>query len=117
MTAVRRFRGPAADQIFLLSAGRQAESVYEGLRDALTAEGTGPQNVFTETLFLRHVRDDVAATRAARSRVLGDAGMRPATTIIGQAPLDPEGEIALAAVAVVPRSRSEERRVGKECRL
>lgn len=112
MVTVRRFRGPLADQIFLVcrpgegtaSPDRQAEDLYEALRTALAAEGTGPEGLVTETLFFRHVRDGFPAARAARARVLGDAGVRPPTAVIGQPPLDPAADVALAAVAVVPRS-------------
>src|SRR5262249_8537494 len=79
-TTVRRFGGPRADQLFVLcrpSAGttdpsRQAESVYEALRDALASEHVEPETVVTETVFCRRVRDHVTSARSARSRVLGD---------------------------------------------
>ena len=106
-----------ADELLLLcrpgggpaDAGRQAEAVYEGLLDALASEGVGPEAVVTETVFFRRIRDDLAAARSARSRVLGNAGLsayRPATTVVGQPPLDRDARLELAAVAVIPRSRS-----------
>jgi enamine deaminase RidA (YjgF/YER057c/UK114 family) len=112
VVTVRRFRGPIADHIFLLcqpaggsaSAARQAEDLYEALRAALAAEGTAPDALVTETLFFRDVRDGVPTARAARARVLGDAGVRPATTVVGQPPLEPAADVALAALTVVPRS-------------
>jgi enamine deaminase RidA (YjgF/YER057c/UK114 family) len=111
-TTVRRFHGPLADQLFVLcrpSAGaadpaRQAESVYEALRDALASEHVAPEAIVTETVFCRRIRDDVAPARSARSRVLGDAGLLPATTFIGQPPLADGVDLELAVVAVVPRS-------------
>ncbi len=111
-TTVRRFRGRVADQLFVLcrpTAGandplRQAESVYEALRDVLVSEQVGPETIVTETVFCRRVRDDVLPVRAARSRVLANVGLLPATTFIGQPPLDDDADLALAAVAIVPRS-------------
>jgi enamine deaminase RidA (YjgF/YER057c/UK114 family) len=111
-TTVRRFRGPLADQLFVLcqpsaavaDPARQAEAVYEALRDALASEHVGPEAVVMETIFCRRIRDHAAAARSARSRVLGDVGPLPATTFIGQPPLADGADLALAAVAVVPRS-------------
>ena len=112
VTAVRRFGGPVADELFVLcrpgdggaDATRQAETVYEALREVLASEGVGRDAVVGETVFVRHVRDHVDVARSARSRVLGDAGLQPATTIIGQPPLDDAADLAVAAIAVVPRS-------------
>lgn len=112
LVAVRRVRGPTADELFLLcrpggggaDAARQLENAYGGLLDALAAEGTGPEAVVSETVFFRDVREHLDAARAARARVLGRAGP-PATTCIGQAPVDADALLELAAVAVVPRSR------------
>ena len=110
VTAVRRFSGPVADEVFVVSrpdggvgdAARQAETVYEALVDALGAEGLAPESVVSETVFFRRIREDAEAARAARSRVLG--GLRPpATTCIGQPPLDDGARLALSAVAVRPR--------------
>jgi enamine deaminase RidA (YjgF/YER057c/UK114 family) len=111
-TTVRRFHGPLADQLFVLcrpSAGvanpaRQAEAVYEALRDVLASEHVAPEAIVSETVFCRRIRDDVGPARSARSRVLGDAGLLPATTFIGQPPLADEADLELAAVAMVPRS-------------
>ena len=116
-TAVRRFSGPTADELFLLcrpgdgvvEPARQAEMVYEVLLDVLASEGAGPEALVTETVFLRRVREDFSVARAARSRMLGDTALRgccPATTVIGQPPLASDAHLELAAVAVVPRHRS-----------
>ena len=111
MTTVRRFSGRVADQLFVLCRTadggsdpvRQAEATYDALREALAAEGASPDAVFSETVFLRRVRDaDVA--RSARSHVFGDRGVQPATTVIGQPPLDDAAELCVAAIAVVPRA-------------
>jgi enamine deaminase RidA (YjgF/YER057c/UK114 family) len=111
-TGVRRFHGPLADQLFVLcrpNAGvadpaRRAESLYEAFRDTLASEHVPAEAVVTETVFCRRVRDDAARARSARSRVLGADGLLPATTFVGQPPLDDEADLALAAFAVVPRS-------------
>ena len=108
-TAVRRASGPTADQLHLLcrptddgaDVARQAEAVYEALRDALAAANVSPETLVAETIFFKRIRDDLGTVRAVRSRVLGDAG-RPATTCIGQPPLS-GAHLELSALAVVPR--------------
>lgn len=112
--SVRRIGGPLADQISLVcrpvadlgSVERQAEAVYETMLDALREAGAGPEAIIAETIFLRRVRDDLPAARAARARVVGAAGRppcRPATTAIGQPPLTGDAALEVAALAVVPR--------------
>lgn len=99
-----------ADEVFILcrpsdpaaDAARQAEAAYERLRDVLASEGIGPEAVVAETIFVRRVHDHVDAARAARSRVLGDVATRPATTVVGQPPLD-DTDLSIAATAVLPR--------------
>jgi enamine deaminase RidA (YjgF/YER057c/UK114 family) len=51
----------------VVDATRQAETVYEGLLEALASEGVGPEAVVTETVFLRRIRQDFEAARSARS--------------------------------------------------
>lgn len=87
----------------MADAARQAESVYAAMCDALDSEGTGPDAVVAETIFLRDVREHVGFGRASRERVLG-TGLGAATTFVGQPPLDSEAQLELAAVAIVPRS-------------
>jgi len=109
-TAVRRFRGPVADELFVVSrpadgpadAGRQVEAVYEGVLDALAAEDAGPEAIVTETVFLRGIRDHLPAVRSARSRMIAS----PATTFIGQAPLAKDALLEVAVAAVLPRRSS-----------
>ncbi|HLK11968.1 MAG TPA: Rid family hydrolase [Candidatus Binatia bacterium] len=109
-TTVRRFRGPVADELFVLcrpgegraAPARQAEVVYEALIDALAAEGVGPEAVVAETVFLRHVRGHLDPVRSVRSRVLGEA-RHPAPTFIGQPPLREHALLEVAAMAVRPR--------------
>lgn len=113
----RRFRGPKADEFFLLArpgdvgadAGAQALSVYEALLDGLSAQGIDPVFLASETLFLGSGREDLEAAACSRGRVFGqkDPGaLRPAATRIGQHPLDGKGDLAVAAVAVVPHRRA-----------
>src|SRR5262245_61040539 len=111
-TAVRRVSGPVADELYVLcrpdscaaDPARQAASVYEALCDALAAEGAGREFLVSETVFLRRIRTDLEVVRSARARVLGSAGLHPATTFIGQPPLDPDAHLELAAVPVLPRA-------------
>ena len=108
-TAVRRFSGPVADELFVVSrpadgppgAGRQAEAVYEGILDALAAENMGPEAIVTETVFLRGIRNHLPAVRSVRSRMIAS----PATTFIGQAPLAKDALLEVAVTAVLPRTR------------
>jgi enamine deaminase RidA (YjgF/YER057c/UK114 family) len=113
-TAVRRFRGPMADELFVLcrpgagvsDAVRQAEAIYEAMLGALATEGVGPEAIVTETVFFRSIREDFEVARSARARVLRGAGFeacRPAITCIGQPPLADGARLELAAVAALPR--------------
>lgn len=112
----RRFRGPESDEYFLLArpgdvgpdTGAQAQSVYEALLDGLSDQGIDPAFLTMETLFLGKGREDLEAAANSRRRVFGRkdlAACRPATTWIGQPPLDAKGDLALSAVAVVPHRR------------
>lgn len=114
---LRRFSGPMADELFVLSrpgdgeadAARQAETVYQAMLEALTAEGVSPEAIVSETVFFRRIRADFEVARSARSRVLGDAalqGYRPATTFIEQPPLTKDAHLELSAVAVLPHPRT-----------
>ena len=112
----RRFRGPKADEFFLLArpgdvgpdVGAQARSVYEALLDGLCAQDIDPAFLASETLFLGTGRANLEAVADSRRRVFGqtdNVACRPATTWIGQAPLDGKGDLAVSAVAVVPHRR------------
>ena len=112
-TTLRRFRGPLADELYLLCRPReltadaaiQTESAYQGLLDLLSSEGIGPDSLVTETVFLRQIEDDFRVVRDVRRRVIARTGLPsrgPATTFIGQSPLDGEARVVLAAVAVAP---------------
>jgi enamine deaminase RidA (YjgF/YER057c/UK114 family) len=85
-----------------LDASGQAEALYEALLDALHLEGADADAIVTETVFLRR-REDAEVARLARSRVLGSSACAPATTFIGQPPLDAAAHLELSAVALVPR--------------
>ncbi len=110
---LRRIEGPEARELFLLcqppvaaGAGRQAEAAYRAVLAVLEAEGGGFESVVAETLFLRSLRADLEAVRAARRRVLtaGDAPRhRPATTEIEQPPLNPGARLEVSLQAVLPK--------------
>ncbi len=110
LTAVRRFRGPVAEEVFVLcragqtstGAGRQAEALYRRLLDALAAEGLGPGSLVAERLFLRRAGADAAGVAEARARILGPAPS--AATFIGQPPVTPHAALELAAIAVRPHA-------------
>ena len=114
LITVRRFRGPTADELFVhcqptdgsLDAASQAAGAYEALLDVLGAEDIAPNFLVSDTVFLRRMREDLTAIRAARARVLGATEIRdggPATTFIGQPPLS-DAALEVSAIAVVPRS-------------
>ena len=77
---VRRFTGPEADEIFLLCRPRrpmddvaaQAESVCKALLDLLASCGASHEHVVGETVFFRHIREDLSVFLDARRRLLGD---------------------------------------------
>jgi len=112
---VRRIAGAIADELHLLarpgdpSAGAQAqaESAYEALVSALGTHGARADDLVTENVLLRPDAADFTRTLAARHRVLERAGVAtavPATTFIGQAPLEGDGSrLLIAARAVLPR--------------
>jgi enamine deaminase RidA (YjgF/YER057c/UK114 family) len=110
---LRRVAGPVARELFLgcqppagaADAGPQAEAAYRAILGVLEAEGGGFGSVVSETLFLRSLRADLAAVRAARGRVLAaSAGPdpRPALTEIEQPPLRERACLEIAVQAVVP---------------
>ena len=129
-TAVRRFSGPVADELFVLcrppsgvsDVSGQAEAVYAAIRDLLAADGVGPEAIVTEWVFFRRLGAHRDVVRAARSRMLG-AGLRayrPATTLIGQPPIGDDADLEVAVTAVVPRdsqssSSDVRRRVACAC--
>jgi enamine deaminase RidA (YjgF/YER057c/UK114 family) len=111
--AVRRVEGPEAREIFLhcqppaevKDAGRQADAVYRSILAALEAEGAGFQSVVSEMVFLRNLPANIGFVREARQRVLaanGDVAHRPATTEIGQPPLNEHACLEVSVQAVIP---------------
>jgi enamine deaminase RidA (YjgF/YER057c/UK114 family) len=111
--AVRRIEGPEAREIFLhcqppaevKDAGRQADAIYRSILAALEAEGAGFQSVVSEMVFLRELHKHIGFVREARQRVLaanGDVAHRPATTEIGQPPLNEHACLEVSVQAVIP---------------
>lgn len=110
---LRRVEGPLARELFLgcqppagaADPGAQAEATYRAILAVLEAEGGGFGSVVSETLFLRSLRAELEAVRAARRRVLAasaDAPHRPATTEIEQPPLHEAARLEIAVQALVP---------------
>jgi len=111
--AVRRVEGPEAREIFLhcqppaevKDAGRQADAIYRSILGALEAEGAGFQSVVSEMVFLRNLPANIGFVREARQQVLaanGDVAHRPATTEIGQPPLNEHACLEVSVQAVIP---------------
>lgn len=110
---LRRVEGPEATELFLLGqppagaadAARQAEAIYRAIVDVLGAQGGGWESIVSETLFLRSLRSDLEAVRAARERALSACGgppFRPATTEVEQPPLDAGACLEVSVQAVLP---------------
>jgi enamine deaminase RidA (YjgF/YER057c/UK114 family) len=113
------YRGPEANELFVLTRPQplttddivqQTESAYRTLGETLSAKRASVQNVVTETVFFRNVREDLSAFLEARHRVLQDTVggdcYEPASTFIEQPPLDPSLRLEISATAVVPHRPS-----------
>jgi enamine deaminase RidA (YjgF/YER057c/UK114 family) len=111
---LRRVEGPEARELFFLcqppaepvDAEAQAGAIYRAVGSVLEAEGGGFGSVVSETVFLRHLRRDLARVRAARRRVLGEGDApshRPATTEIEQPPLNERARLEVSVQAVLAR--------------
>ena len=111
---LRRVRGPLADELFLIgrpqdptaSLEAQAASAFRTIVAELAEQGAGPEALVAETIFLPPSPKNFAAAVDQRrlAYALDQAlGNGPASTFIGQAPLDGSGAIEIAAIAVVPR--------------
>jgi enamine deaminase RidA (YjgF/YER057c/UK114 family) len=110
---LRRVEGPQARELFFhcqppadpADAGAQAEAIYRAIAGVLEAEGGGFGSVVSETVFLRHLRADLARVRSARHRVLAACSgpsHRPATTEIEQPPLNERARLEVSVQAVLP---------------
>jgi enamine deaminase RidA (YjgF/YER057c/UK114 family) len=110
---LRRVEGPAARELFfhcqpptdIAEPHRQADAIYRAILHVLKAEGAGFASVVCETVFLRNVRANVDAVRAARHRVLSAHGTtlcRPATTEIEQPPLNERACLEVMLQAMIP---------------
>ncbi len=110
MTTVGRFHGPIADELYVLcrldGTAARAGRAYEALLEALASEGAGPQDLVSETCWLRSAATDLEQCRSERARVLGDRGYRPATAFVEQPPLN-GASVEIAATAVIPHRRAE----------
>jgi len=110
LTSVGRFHGPIADEVYVLCRldGAQAGAgrAYDALLEALESGGAGPQDLVSETCWLRSAAAVFGECRTQRARVLGDRGHRPATTFVEQPPLN-GATVEIAATAVVPHATTE----------
>ena len=111
---LRRVEGPEARELYFhcrppaeaADARQQADAIYRAIVRVLQAEGGGFGSVVCETVFLRNLRTSVESVREARHRVLaahGAASHRPATTEIGQPPLDERACLEVSVQAVLPK--------------
>jgi enamine deaminase RidA (YjgF/YER057c/UK114 family) len=115
--AIRRIGGPLAAELFLHcrppadapGAWAQTVAVYRALAAELESAGSGFAFVVAETVFLRDPHANLGAVREARATALtahGAAAHRPATTEIGQSPLDPHASLEVMVHAVLPHAGS-----------
>jgi len=111
---LRRVEGPKARELYfhcqppadIAEPRRQADAIYRAILHVLKAEGAGFASVVCETIFLRNMRANVDAIRAARHRVLvahGTTSHRPATTEIEQPPLNERACLEVSVQAILPR--------------
>ncbi|MBP1600741.1 MAG: endoribonuclease l-psp [Acidobacteria bacterium] len=110
---LRRLEGPEARELYfhcqppaeITDARGQAEAIYRAILSVLAANGGSLGSVVTETVFLRHLRANVASVREARHRVLASHGgttHRPATSEIEQPPLNECAFLEVSIQAVLP---------------
>ena len=110
---LRRVEGPEARELFFhcqppsepADVGAQAEAIHRAIGGVLEAEGGGFGSVVSETVFLRHLRTDLARVRSARRRLLAECSgppHRPATTEIEQPPLNEHARLEVSVQAVLP---------------
>jgi len=86
------------------SSEGQAHEVYGHLGRALSELGAQPADVLTQRLYLGDVGADAQVVLAQSEGFYGP-GPGPATSLIGQPPLDPPGACNLLAFCVFPEER------------
>jgi enamine deaminase RidA (YjgF/YER057c/UK114 family) len=112
----RRHEGPAADELYIqcrpvpgpaLNIAGQTAAIYRALDALLRSEHGSLALVVQETVFFRNIRKDFEAFQQARRAFFTPAGSgspyQPASTCIGQPPLDTRADVVLCALAVIPR--------------
>ncbi len=115
----RRFSGPAADEIYLqcrphsdLEGGfaQQVARAYQAMAARLRPYHGSLNHLVYETVCFRNIRRDFETFQHARRQnfaVSGDAlPHAPASTCIEQPPLDGGADLAISAVAIIPRAQS-----------
>lgn len=114
---LRRFSGPAAKEIHVLcqpepseqaDITQQAVSAYRMLGGLLEAEGGSLEHVVQEFVFFRDIRRDSERFLRTRSRAVGEItgglSYNPASTWIGQPPLEAGCAIQISAFALIPHA-------------
>ena len=115
----RRFSGPAAVEIFAVAGpgsgapadiSLQTAALYRRLESLLREEKGSLKSIVQETVCFRDIRKDFEPFQAARLKAFAPPAGRPpklpASTVIGQPPLDPHAGLVISAVAVMPRDGS-----------
>ena len=113
-TSLRRFVGPEAREIFIHyrpdprhdSIEAQTLAAHTALAGSLAAECGSLADVVQESVFFRDIEEDLPRFLEQRRIVLGKTvgceRYRPASTFIGQPPLDPRLAFEISVQAVLP---------------
>jgi enamine deaminase RidA (YjgF/YER057c/UK114 family) len=110
--ALRRIEGLQARELFfscqpptdVSEPGQQAQAIYRAVLSVLQAEGGSFESVVCETLFLRHLQENIEAVRASREQTLNAHEVTPcssAITEIEQAPLNEHALLEVLVQAVI----------------
>lgn len=112
----RRIEGPEADELFIQcrpnpgekdNIAQQTATIYRALDSLLREEHGSLALVVAETVFFRDIARDLEVFQRARQQFFnpgaGGPVPAPASSYIQQPPLDAEVDLALSAVAVLPR--------------
>jgi len=113
LITLRRVDGPEAMELFFscqpiglpLDAGEQAEAMYCAIRDLLISEGGGLGSIVSEIIFMRDVKNDMAAVRKVRQNILAasdDHSIESALTEVEQPPLDESASLEITIQAILP---------------
>jgi 2-iminobutanoate/2-iminopropanoate deaminase len=111
---LRVHHGPLADEIFIvcrpdpdaLDISAQTESVYGSLLEGLQSAGGSPEDVVREMVFFKDIRD-IALFQQTRNRMIPSGNYGPASSFVGQPPVEERRLFELFAYAAIPHQEQE----------